>query len=67
MNFIVFVVLLIVSVISCDAGLLGGRNGIVMPPTQEVLEVAAYAGHKIINGAKVQVISGTQQVVAGIL
>lgn len=48
------------------AGLLGGRKNIHMPPSEEILKAAGFASKKL-DGNAVTVISGSEQVVAGIL
>lgn len=65
MKYIFLCCMLILSMVS--AGLLGGRNSIKLPPDEDVLGAAEFAGKHILKGGRVQIISGTQQVVAGML
>ena len=58
--------LLLVILAVAHAGLIGGRKNIQMPPSEEVLKAASFASKKL-EGNKVSVLSGTEQVVAGIL
>lgn len=60
---------LIAIVAMSHASMLGGRKSIDMPPNKEVMDAAHFVGSHLKgeDHASVRVISGTQQVVAGML
>ena len=60
-----FVLLILAFVAIAQAGLLGGRNSVDIND-KDLLSAAKFASDKL-DGKSVKVISGTQQVVAGML
>ena len=70
MNALTLLLVALVAMSFASANMLGGRKSIDIPPNKDVLDAAHFIGSHLKgeqHGASVRVISGTQQVVAGML